>query len=103
MPGWGPVAQLSDLPTDTGCVVEVEGRQVALFRVGDEVFAMENECPHREGPIGEGDLEDGVVTCPWHAWQVDVRTGAVAYRPELCAKTYPCNVDDDGRVFVRLP
>jgi NAD(P)H-dependent nitrite reductase small subunit len=95
------VAEFGDLPDDTGMVVEAGGQEIALFKVGVEVYALENECPHREGPIGEGELEDDVVTCPWHAWQVNVRTGEVVYDPRLCAKTFRCRVED-GAVYVEI-
>jgi len=89
------VASLSQLPEDTGHVVSVENQEIALFRVGNEVFAMENLCPHKEGPLAEGEVEEGIVTCPWHAWQICVRTGEVVYDPTIRARTYRCFVDGD--------
>lgn len=100
--GFVRVARLEELPTDTGRVVVVGGEEVALFRVGAEVFAIENMCPHREGPLGEGELEDDVVTCPLHAWQICVRTGEVVYNESLRARTFPCLVSG-GQVYVQAP
>jgi NAD(P)H-dependent nitrite reductase small subunit len=101
MPEFVRVARLEELPTDTGWVVEAEGQEIALFRVEEAVYALENECPHREGPLGDGELEDEIVTCPFHAWQINVRTGEVVYNPGLCARTYPCKVED-GAVYVAV-
>jgi NAD(P)H-dependent nitrite reductase small subunit len=95
------VASVNELPTDTGYVVEVGGQEIALFKVGDAVYAIENECPHREGPLGEGELEEDIVTCPFHAWQINVRTGEVVFNPSICARTFPCKVED-GEVLVAV-
>ena len=69
------VASVDDVPAGEGRVFEVHGRTVAIFNVDGRFYALDNECPHRGGPLGEGDLEGCIVTCPWHAWQYDVRTG----------------------------
>jgi len=66
---------VSDVAPGTAKLVAVDGKEIALFNVGGTFYALDNECPHRGGPLGEGDLEDCIVTCPWHAWQYDVRTG----------------------------
>jgi len=95
------VAHISELKTDSGNVVIIGGREIALFVVDGCVFAIDNECPHREGPLGEGDLEGDIVTCPFHAWEINVRTGEVVDFPEMCARTYPSRIAD-GQVFVEL-
>ena len=66
---------VSDVAPGTGKLVAVDGTEIALFNVDGTFYALDNECPHRGGPLGEGDLEGCIVTCPWHAWQYDVRTG----------------------------
>jgi nitrite reductase (NADH) small subunit/3-phenylpropionate/trans-cinnamate dioxygenase ferredoxin subunit len=65
----------SDVAPGAGKLVAVDGKEIALFNVDGTFYALDNECPHRGGPLGEGDLEGCIVTCPWHAWQYDVRTG----------------------------
>lgn len=89
------VCNLGEIPEHTGHVVTVENQEIALFRVGSEVFALENLCPHKEGPLADGEVEDGVVTCPWHAWQICIRTGEVVYDPSIRARTFRCNVEGD--------
>lgn len=49
--------------------------EIAVFNVNGELFALDNTCPHQGGPISEGWMEGPLVTCPWHAWCFDVRTG----------------------------
>jgi nitrite reductase/ring-hydroxylating ferredoxin subunit len=63
---------------------------------------MDNACPHRGGPLGEGDLEGRVVSCPWHAWRWDVTTGLNVNNPAITMACFPVSVAD-GEVFVELP
>lgn len=89
------VCRLSDLPADQGHLVEVDGEAIALFRVGDEVLAVENGCPHRGGPLAFGDLRAGTVYCPLHAWGFDVRTGRCDEFPEASLRTFAVHVEGD--------
>ena len=89
------VASLSELPVGTGKAVEVSGKSIALFNVNGKVYAMDNTCLHQGGPLGEGMLEDDVVTCPWHMWQYNVRTGENLEDSMLKVETYPVRVAGD--------
>ena len=76
-------------------------RIVALFHLENGVFALDGICPHQGGPLAQGDVCDGVVTCPWHGWQFDVRTGQHQANPNLCHTQLPVRVESDV-VFVDL-
>jgi len=95
------VSSLSDIPPGSGKCVEVNGQQIALFNVDGTVHAIHNECLHRGGPLAEGELEGHVVTCPWHGWQYDVRTGQNEFDLAIQLRTYDVQVDD-GEVRVRV-
>jgi len=82
------VAQVSDLQPGAGKVVMVKDRAIALFNVDGTFYAIDNICLHRGGPLGEGELEGCVVTCPWHGWQYDVKTGTSETNPATKVKTY---------------
>ena len=69
------VAQKSEIVEGQGKLVNVNGKEIALFSVNGQFFAIDNTCLHRGGPLAEGFLEDEKVTCPWHGWQFDVKTG----------------------------
>ena len=69
------VAKLEDLDPGMCRSVELKNLGLALFNVEGEIYALDNTCPHAGGPLGEGTLEDEVVTCPWHGWKFNVRTG----------------------------
>lgn len=90
------VAKVSEVPPGTAKVVVVAGRPVALFNVGGTFFATDNVCLHRGGPIGEGVLDGTCVTCPWHGWEYDVRTGQNLGNPAAKLRTYRVVVEDGG-------
>ena len=102
LPRFVKVAEKSDLTDGFSKVVNVEGRSIALFRVKDEYFALANTCLHRGGPLGEGSLSGSVVTCLWHGWKFDVRTGAFTVIPTLKVKSYNVK-EQDGSVMVEIP
>lgn len=95
------VAAVGDVPVGEGRVVEAEGRTLALFNVAGAYYAIDNTCPHRGGPLGEGDLENTIVSCPWHAWRWDVTSGANANNPAVKVACFPVSVED-GSIFVSL-
>jgi nitrite reductase (NADH) small subunit len=70
-----PVATLSEVPPGARKTVVVGEREIALFNVAGTLYAIDNFCPHQGGPLSEGWLEDTVITCPWHAWCFELRTG----------------------------
>ena len=95
------VVEVADLGTGQAKVVEVGGRSVAIFNVEGRFYAIDNVCPHRGGPLGEGDVEGPIVVCPWHGWRWDVTTGANANNPAVKVSCYPITVEQ-GAVYVAL-
>ena len=95
------VAAAADIPSGEGRVVDAQGKTLALFNVDGAYHAVDNLCPHRGGPLGEGDLEGRLVLCPWHAWRWDVTTGANANNPAVRIACYPVAVEGVD-VFVHL-
>lgn len=75
------VAKLSDIPPGTSRQVEAGGRAVAVFNVRGTIYAIDGTCTHTGGPLGEGELNESVVTCPWHGSQFEVTTGQVVGPP----------------------
>ncbi len=95
------VAKTDDLQPGQGMVADVAGREIAVFNIDGTFYALDNTCAHRGGPLGEGDLEGDVVTCPWHGWQFNVTTGVCVNNPSACVKTFPVAVEA-GEVKVDL-
>lgn len=95
------VADVGELTDGQARVVDVEGRTLALFNVEGTLYAMDNACAHRGGPLGEGDLEGPLIVCPWHGWRWDVTTGRNVNNPAVTMACYPVRVEPDG-IFVEL-
>ena len=98
-----PVAKLAELLESDAKVVQLEGRQIALFLVGEEVFAYDNFCPHRGGPLGEGMVRNGCVTCPWHDWSFDLKTGRHVRYATAALTRYPARISGDDVMVSPTP
>jgi nitrite reductase/ring-hydroxylating ferredoxin subunit len=95
-----PVFRLADLPPDQIRHVKIGKKDIAVARVGDEVFALSNLCRHAFGPLGEGFMDGYHAICPWHGWRYDVRDGTTDH-PNADVATMPASVRD-GDVFVTV-
>src|SRR2546428_6882737 len=96
MAEFGKVASLAGRAPGSAKAVEVAGKAVALHNLGGAVYATENTCPHRGGPLGEGDLEAQVITCPWHGFQYDVKTGKCLTNAALSLGCHPVRLEGDS-------
>jgi nitrite reductase/ring-hydroxylating ferredoxin subunit len=90
------VASASEIPPGQRLVVEAGGKQIAIFNVNGKLVACDNTCLHRGGPLGEGDIEELIVTCPWHGWQYDLATGECLMNPKAKIPLYRVAVEGDG-------
>ena len=96
---WHAAAKASELSPDSGRTLDVGGKKLALFNVSGKFYALDNTCPHRGCPLGEGHLENSVVRCPWHAWEFDVKTGACLNAEHVKQNCYETKVER-GEVWV---
>lgn len=95
------VASSRDVPEGTGKAFDIDGKSIALFNVHGKYYAIDNTCGHRGGPLGDGMVDDNIVTCPWHGWQWDVVNGQSLFNPQIKVKAYPVTVEgDDIKVAV---
>ena len=97
------VCDTQDLHPGHGRTFSVGGRSIALFNVGGEYYAIEDECTHEGGSLGEGLLRGNRVLCPWHGAEFDVTTGAVLSPPADYAVSPFRVVVEAGEVKVELP
>ncbi|HZX60390.1 MAG TPA: non-heme iron oxygenase ferredoxin subunit [Candidatus Methylomirabilis sp.] len=96
------VGQVTDLAPGEGKVVEADGHPIALYNVEGKFYALHNTCLHQGGPLGEGDVDGTVVTCPWHGWQYDVTTGTNVKNPSVKVASFTVKVEGSD-VLVELP
>jgi nitrite reductase (NADH) small subunit len=102
MPNYIKVASVSEVPPGTAVVRNVNDKEVAVFNVGGVFYAIDNVCKHRGGPLAEGELEGDTVTCPWHGWQYNVKTGECLTKEGIKMDKYEMQVED-GEVRIALP
>ena len=96
------MAQFAKLASRAEAPVEDEAKEftcgdktICVANVGGKLTAMDNVCLHRGGPLGQGIIDSGKIVCPWHGWQYDPVTGAVAHDPAAKVKVYPVKVEGD--------
>lgn len=96
---WIDVAGANEIPDGGAIVVRLAGREaVAVFRAGQRLAAVSNVCAHQGGPLGEGRIIDGCITCPWHGYQYRPENGRSPPPYTDAVPTYRLRVADDGRV-----
>ncbi len=97
---WVPVTAAADIPEGRAAIASLpSGDRVAVFRHEGALSAISNACAHQNGPLGEGRILDCLVTCPWHGFQYDVRTGRSPAPFTEKIPTYRLKIED-GMVFV---
>jgi nitrite reductase (NADH) small subunit len=97
---WIDVGALSDIPAQGGRVVRTRAGCIAVFRTADDrVFALDDHCPHKGGPLSEGIVHGTSVTCPLHAWVFDMTTGQAQGADSGAVGTYATQVRD-GRIWL---
>ena len=95
-----PVADVADLARGAK-VVRVDGKQIALFRVEDRFYAVDNRCPHMGYPLAQGTVKGETLTCDWHNWKFNLADGHCVLRGSEDVRSYPVTVEG-GRVLVDL-
>ncbi len=94
------VAKVGDIPDGQGRPFEVGNRVVAVFRRGEEYFAVDDFCPHQGASLAGGHLDGCTVACPWHFWRFDVIDGRWLDSPKICIDTFSVRIID-GHIQVR--
>ena len=87
------VCRVEDLPEGEGKTVEVAGKLLAVFHHGGRYYAIDDVCPHMGASLSGGYVEEGIVTCPWHAWRFRLAYGAWADNPRIKIGSFPVRVE----------
>ncbi len=87
------VAEVSQVPPGQAAMVEVQGRQIALFNLDGNFYAINNDCTHAGGSLSEGLIEGDQVECPWHGARFNIKTGTKLRAPAPAdVAAYKCRV-----------
>jgi nitrite reductase (NADH) small subunit len=99
---WHKIATLEEIPPLGSRVVNTEQGNIALFRTADDaVFALHDQCPHKNGPLSQGLVHGTKVTCPLHGWNINLADGNAVAPDVGCASNYPIKVEE-GMVYLAL-
>ncbi len=98
---WIDVGAEDEFPPGSSSELVAADRMVALYNVDGQFHALDGVCPHQGGPLGKGQLDGCIVTCPWHGWQFDVRDGQSQLSPGVRHPSLPTKVEA-GRVLIQL-
>ena len=100
MNDWIEIGRLEQVPLRGARCVNTPAGKIAVFRTAEnQVYAIENRCPHKGGPLSEGIVHGGSVTCPLHNWVFDLATGEAQGADEGQVRTFAVNVVD-GCIFM---
>ncbi|MBR1274072.1 nitrite reductase small subunit NirD [Bradyrhizobium sp. AUGA SZCCT0283] len=96
MSNWIEIGALNDIPVLGSRVVRTASGDIAVFRTaGDEVFALDDRCPHKGGPLSQGIVHNKRVTCPLHNFVIELRSGTAVAPDEGCTRAHPVKVEND--------
>jgi len=102
MSKWIEVGTIDDIPVLGARVVKYGDKQIAVFRnTQDEIFALNDSCPHRQGQLSQGIVHDKTVTCPLHNWKIDLETGEAKAPDEGCAGHFATKLES-GKIFLEV-
>ena len=102
MSKWLSVVALEDIPRLGSRVIKTNTIDIAIFRTADDgVFAVKDECPHKQGPLSQGIVHGTSVTCPLHNWKIDLASGKALGPDEGCANVFPAKIEN-GQVYIEF-
>lgn len=91
---WALIGTIDDIPRQGSRRIKDGARRIAVFRTADDrVFALEDKCPHKNGPLSEGIVHDGCVTCPLHNWVISLETGEAQGADDGRTSTFPVRIE----------
>lgn len=99
MANWIRIGTAAEVPAGGCAVFDAAGNTIAVFSVEGGLYAIDNTCKHQGGPLGEGTIEGVLVSCPWHHWQYNIKTGKTKFSDEIGVRTYALEVRGE-EVFV---
>ena len=102
MSKWIEVVELYKIPVLGSRLIKTKAMDIAVFRGSDDqVFAIRDQCPHKQGPLSQGIMHGHTVTCPLHNWKIDLTNGQALAPDEGCSNVFPVKVID-GKVYLQL-
>jgi nitrite reductase (NADH) small subunit len=100
---WLDIGMLDDIPKRAARVVKTARGDIAIFRtMDDQIFALDDKCPHKGGPLSQGIVQGESVTCPLHNWVISLKTGEAQGADQGCTRTIAVKLQE-GRILLSWP
>ena len=102
MKTWKKITHINDIPLMGSRILQYQEEEIVLFKNRkEEIFALNNVCPHKQGKLSEGMVHGKSVTCPLHNWDIDLETGEALGSDSGCTKVYESKVEEE-MIYVLL-
>ena len=99
---WIEVGTYEEIPRQGARILETRAGNIGIFRtIDDQVFALQDRCPHKGGPLSQGIVHGNRVTCPLHNWSIELATGEAVAPDVGCVNRYDTKIED-GVVYLLL-
>jgi len=99
---WVEIGKIDDIPKLGARVVKYSEGDIAIFRaMDDSIFALRDECPHKQGPLSQGIVHGHTVTCPLHNWKIKLESGEAVAPDEGCTGVYKTKIED-GIIYLAI-
>ena len=99
---WIAVGSITDIPRRGARCIETPQGKIAVFRTADDrVFAIDDHCPHKGGPLSQGIVHDAAVTCPLHSWVISLETGKALGADDGAVRTIPIRIEGE-KIFIAV-
>lgn len=99
---WMELGELADIPQKGSRILKRASGDIAIFRTEDDhIFALDNKCPHKGGPLADGIVHGHKIACPLHNWVMEMETGIAVAPDEGQVKTWPVKLEDET-IFISI-
>ena len=85
----------SEIPKDSSKLIKINNKDIALFNINNQFYAIDNTCPHQGGSLSEGEVHQDEVSCPRHCWMFNVKSGECLNVPSAKVKNYKVNIENE--------
>tara|TARA_B100001123_G_C14661581_1_gene769831 strand:- start:282 stop:596 length:315 start_codon:yes stop_codon:yes gene_type:complete len=89
------IANIDEFKTTNSKKIIHDGTPIAIFKIENEFFAIDNRCPHRGASLGDGKLTGNVISCPWHSWKFSIKSGIAIENLNCSVKTFSVFIEND--------
>ena len=89
------IANIKEFSKQTVKIIIHKETPIAVYKIGEKYFAIDNRCPHRGASLGDGIIRGEIITCPWHSWEFSLKSGQALENPNCFIKTFPVFIEND--------